>query len=404
MRLVSRILSRCLRLSLTIVLILGLFSCSLPQVKAEDRLFLPLSLDFLGEFVLPADLKKGDTPVGGLSGITYDAKNDLFYAISDDRSNQAPARLYTLKLTIDSSPKITQVEIPSVTFLRQEDGQGYAKNTLDPEGIALTPQGTVWVSSEGVARDDIPPFVNEFDRQTGQFLRSLKLPDYYQPLTVQAGDRPGKRQGIQDNLGLESLSLSAGAARQSATEPYRLFTATEAALTQDQPPEPDPTAGESIRMLHYYVQDNRIDRIGEYLYKTEPKPIGAEKFGVAEILSVDPAGRFIALERTVGLQGFDISLFQFTLAGAKDTSVLPSLYPLPQVVKPVRKQLLLDLNTLGMTLDNLEGMTIGPRLADGSQSLLLISDNNFNPKQKTQLLLFRLRGLDPTPAGRRAAA
>ena len=37
-------------------------------------------------------------------------------------------------------------------------------------------------------------------------------------------------------------------------------------------------------------------------------------------------------------------------------------------------------------------MTLGPRLPDGRQSLLLVSDNNFttNPPQVTQFLLFAL--------------
>jgi hypothetical protein len=55
--------------------------------------------------------------------------------------------------------------------------------------------------------------------------------------------------------------------------------------------------------------------------------------------------------------------------------------------------LLLNLKQLDIRLDNLEGMTLGPRLPDGSQSLLLVSDNNFNSLQITQLLLFRLKGL-----------
>ena len=49
-----------------------------------------------------------------------------------------------------------------------------------------------------------------------------------------------------------------------------------------------------------------------------------------------------------------------------------------------------DLKDLEIELDNLEGMTVGPRLPDGSQSLLLISDDNFNDKQISQLFLFRL--------------
>ncbi len=35
-------------------------------------------------------------------------------------------------------------------------------------------------------------------------------------------------------------------------------------------------------------------------------------------------------------------------------------------------------------------MTLGPRLPDGRQSLLLVSDNNFTPGQVSQFLLFAL--------------
>ena len=39
-------------------------------------------------------------------------------------------------------------------------------------------------------------------------------------------------------------------------------------------------------------------------------------------------------------------------------------------------------------LDNVEGMTFGPRLRDGRRTLLLVSDNNFAATQFTQFLLF----------------
>nr|WP_287518200.1 esterase-like activity of phytase family protein [Okeania sp. SIO2C2] len=36
----------------------------------------------------------------------------------------------------------------------------------------------------------------------------------------------------------------------------------------------------------------------------------------------------------------------------------------------------------------MEGITFGPKLADGQRSLILVSDNNFNPLQITQILIF----------------
>ena len=59
-------------------------------------------------------------------------------------------------------------------------------------------------------------------------------------------------------------------------------------------------------------------------------------------------------------------------------------------LQPVRKTLLLDLRTLGIPLDNVEGMTIGPDLPDGRRSLVLVSDNNFAAGQFTQFLLFAM--------------
>jgi hypothetical protein len=51
----------------------------------------------------------------------------------------------------------------------------------------------------------------------------------------------------------------------------------------------------------------------------------------------------------------------------------------------------LDLNRVGPgRIDNLEGMSWGPALANGHRSLVLISDDNFSPDEVTQLLVFDL--------------
>ena len=73
-----------------------------------------------------------------------------------------------------------------------------------------------------------------------------------------------------------------------------------------------------------------------------------------------------------------------------DTSTIVSLQGDISSITPVKKKLLLDLSTLGIYLDNLEGITLGPRLPDGTQSLLLVSDDNFSDAQVTQFLLFRI--------------
>ena len=63
--------------------------------------------------------------------------------------------------------------------------------------------------------------------------------------------------------------------------------------------------------------------------------------------------------------------------------------PLPDLPKMLTSmELPLDLRTLGIPLDNVEGMTLGPTLPDGRRSLVMVSDNNFAASQFTQFLLF----------------
>ena len=86
--------------------------------------------------------------------------------------------------------------------------------------------------------------------------------------------------------------------------------------------------------------------------------------------------------------GNEIKLYSVALPGATNVLGVPSLAGLD--VQPVQKTLLLDLGSLGIPLDNVEGMTLGPKLPDGRQSLVMVSDNNFAASQFTQFLLFAL--------------
>ena len=54
------------------------------------------------------------------------------------------------------------------------------------------------------------------------------------------------------------------------------------------------------------------------------------------------------------------------------------------------KKLLLNMDNLGIYIDNIEGVTFGPDLPNGHKTLIFVSDNNFDKAQKTQLLLFEV--------------
>jgi hypothetical protein len=68
--------------------------------------------------------------------------------------------------------------------------------------------------------------------------------------------------------------------------------------------------------------------------------------------------------------------------------VRPSLTGVP--VRTMTKTLLVDLPSTVDPLDNVEGVTLGPKLPDGRQSLLLVSDDNFSPQQITQFVAFAM--------------
>jgi hypothetical protein len=383
-----------------------LSSCGLPQVSAEDRLFLDLGVEFLGAYTLP-DTTVDETPVGGLSALTYDRERDRLYAVSDDRSNHAPARFYTLRLDVsqpeNGSPQLERVEVESVTRLTQADGSFYPAGGIDAEGIALTPRQSVFISSEGAVDDGVDPSIEEFDVTTGEWLGRLRIPDRYLPREVE-----GEVTGIQNNLGFEALTLNPLSASSNSLEPFRLFVGAEAALTQDlQPGEAQSPVDRLLqreasplhsrnRVMHYLIGDRQATILGEYLYELDAPPPRAVSHGLSELLSLDQGGHFFSLERSFGAQGFQVKLFQAAMGGATDISAVDSLAGNIEGIQPIPKELVMDLGDLGIPLDNLEGMTLGPRLPDGGTSLLLVSDNNFNPDQVTQFLLFRVTGLSIT--------
>jgi hypothetical protein len=264
-----------------------------------------------------------------------------------------------------------------VTTLLDATGLPFAPASFDPEGLALTKDGELVITSEGIANRLIPPWVRVFGLD-GRQLEDLPVPLAFIP------DAIPQTRGVRQNLGFES----------GATVGPFFFTASEGALVQDGPPAglgvPSPA-----RLLRYNLRSGRPDR--QYLYWTEPiaePPVPPTSFavnGIVELLPLDKHS-FLAMERSFSVgapdTGNTIKLFTVELSGAQNVNGRESLAGRLGSTEPVRKTLLLDLDDLGIPLDNVEGMAFGPDLADGRRSLVLVSDNNFAPAQFTQFLLF----------------
>ena len=340
-------------------------------------------LRFIGAVTLPNDKIVDGTLVGGLSGADYDPAANLWYLISDDKSDKNPARFYTAKLTFDKA-SLVSVEIEHAVTLLQDDGQPYPNaktggDVPDPESIRRDHEaGSLWWVTEGDRKLGLSPFLR-IAAPDGKQVGAIPLPDIF---TMNKDQEIGPRH----NLGFEGLSFT--------PDGRSVWLAMESALYQDGPIA-TPSTGAVARLA-------RVDREGkefaQYAYPLDPiqaVPTGKNgDNGVSEILALDDH-RALVLERS-GVEGADgvwtmyIRLYAIDTTGATDIAAVPSLANANYI--PVDKRLVIDLAKTAAIgrVDNIEGMSWGPTLADGNRSLVLVSDNNFNPAQITQFLAFEV--------------
>ena len=356
-------------------------------------------IEFLGEVIFPTGFIFDETEVGGLSGLTYDPESNIYYAISDDRTD---ARFYTLNIDLsDGTLEDGDIAFTNVTPLLDASGNPFPALSLDPEGLTLTSDGTLYISSEGDVNRLFAPFINEFSLD-GQQLSELPISAKFLPQADQSS-------GIRNNLAFESLTLS--------PDGQFLYTATENALFQDGP-NATVDGGSLARIVQYDLSTGAA--VGEFVYEVEAVPevpIPADAFntnGLVELLATDNNGSFLALERAFSVgQGNTVKLFEIRSQGALDVIDTFDLFreveleddddtlpPGPFEIDPaVTKKELLDIEAdLGIAPDNLEALAFGPVLPDGRQTLIIASDNNFNPNgQFTQFLAFAV-DFDSIPA------
>lgn len=333
---------------------------------------------FLDMVTFPTGTTFAGTEVGGLSGITYDWARDVYYVLSDDRSEEDPSRYYTVD--IDASGGQLEVEFVDVTFLRDENGALFEPLAIDPEGIELVRPGQLYVSTEG-DDDTVPvsdPEILRFN-PVGRQTREVPVPDKFL-YTVDDGNQ------VRDNLAFESIT--------SSPDRRHLYVATENALENDGPISTLDNFSPA-RFLQYHLP--RQKPLSEYVYCVDPipqapvPPDGFADHGLVEIQALDNKGTFLTMERSfaVGV-GNTILLFEASTDGASDVSDETALNldgcPTDDPV-PMSKELLVDLEAaFAISPDNVEGMAFGPEIAPNEHLLILVSDNNFNASQTTQFI------------------
>jgi hypothetical protein len=173
-----------------------------------------------------------------------------------------------------------------------------------------------------------------------------------------------------------------------------MYVTTEAPLYQDGPAPSLKDAATYARILKYDVETKKL--LGQYAYKLEPiahEPTPANEFKVNGIVDILATGEdeFLITERSfsTGVKNCTIKVFKCNFKNAADISNVQSLKKTPPKTL-VKKQPLLNMDSLNMYIDNIEGATFGPRLSNGKRSIIFVSDNDFGATRKTQFLLFEV--------------
>ncbi|MGW4521277.1 esterase-like activity of phytase family protein [Amycolatopsis sp. NPDC004378] len=367
------------------VLALGLIGGILAATPANATESHQRPVRLLGEQIVPNSLLFQGTVVGGLSSIDYDPRTGGYALICDDRSAINPARFYTATFPV-SAKGVGPVTFTGTKPLLRPDGTPYPpltqndpakpqnEQTIDPEELRVDPwTGDYYWSQEGerTATTLIDPSIREA-RRDGKYVRDLPIP---------ANEKMTPTAGPRQNLVLEGITFT-GYGSLLASE-------VEGPLLQDGPESTRTTGGVSRITL----QSRFGPVLAQYAYPQEPifaSPVPAGAFattGVSSMLAVDQADptKFLMMERSfVTGVGNKVRVYEIDTKGATNVLNVKSLAGAKNV-KPVKKRLLFDAADLGLsTVDNLEGMTWGPKLPGGERSLIIVSDNNFSATQVTQ--------------------
>jgi hypothetical protein len=285
----------------TVLMILSvLTACSLPQVSAEERMFLDVSLDFLGEYPLSSTLSEAEPPIRHLSGITYqlpgygasDTPGTYFYGVSDDEDHSDGVKLYQLKLDLNrltsdgTDPSPFTVE--TVTVLKDQLGQAFQDATFQLESLAFTPRQSVFIAAEQIQDNQTVPLIGEFDLQTGQLKNTVPLPPNYRPQAEE--EQP---QGIQPDFGFRAMTIAPDGFSLGGLEPFRLFTTTATPLFQDLDAE-----ATQLRLLHYVIADRASFLISENLYSLDSQSDTDSPYQLAGVVALPESGHFLSLERS----------------------------------------------------------------------------------------------------------
>jgi len=333
-------------------------------------------IQFIGAVSIPGDatdlsgdaalLENGEprNRLGGFSALDYSGTADRFAALSDrgpdDGAVGYPCRVQMLDIRIQPGTKPpVSVSVAETVMLRDGQHRNFVGSSaaikatettghrLDPEGFRFGPDQTMYIS------DEYGPTLLQF-AANGIELRRFALPEYWliaTPNAEKVKENRANTTGRASNRGVECLAVSA--------DGKSLVGLMQGPLLQD-----GKRTEKDIEILAYGAN--------QYLV-LERDSLAGPQAGYRKLILVD-------LSNATDISG--------TVSVSEDLS---------EGIVPVKKHVFLDLldpqwNLAGETMpEKIEGLTFGPRLADGRRTLLIGTDNDFESANASLIWVFAVR-------------
>jgi len=285
---------------------------------------------------------------GNFSGITYLEEDK--YAVIDDNMQSVDEGWYPFEISLDSNWQISNViqDCFITSYLPNRDIEGITYNQS---------KQTVWLVGE---RDNVISEHLLSGARTGDTLVTSMF------------------EGYATNNGLESLSYN------NVTKLF--WTTTEAGIKKDGGIASPIRTKQRTNILRFQSYNEDCSIGGQWIYETDRHQKSSlgdlYSFGVPTICALDD-GRLLVMERESRFEY--VSDGEVAFCHEKLYLVDPSITPEGELLE---KTLLLELpslvtvskedKTVSGEFANYEGMCLGPRLEDGSQVLMLVSDSQGN--------------------------
>jgi len=352
-----------------------------------------------------------DGRLGYFSDLYYDPRRNEWWGLSDRGPGGGSISYDTRvqRFAIDINPITGAISnFKVLDTIKFRDGSaiynGLAPNPPNVLGRAFDPEGFVVNPRNGnfLVSDEYGPSLLEFDR-SGQLVRTFTTPANLIPRSAAnvpnfASDT-GNTQGKRSNRGFEGLAVSPDGRYAFAMLQSPMLDEGGAAQT-----------GLFTRIVKFDTTTGQA--VAQYAYKMDREGQGQ---GISALVAIND-NEFLVLERNnrgVGVSATlataDKSVYRIDLTNATDISnlALPtSGGTLPLAIVAALKSvkfLDLDADTLAAlgnrSPEKWEGLTIGPRLANGSYLLLAGTDNDYSVTQNANGVqfdvYFRFTDADP---------